>query len=140
MTFEERKNAITEIKQLKKFENQETLSHYTSKQIWCGIFAGLGVASYIVLKSTEPIANIEALPIEGYIQETSIWVRNELLPKLRNFPELLETLKINNGLEAFTASITALLAGTSAWQIHKRASLKRKMSREVSEEIKALGR
>ena len=125
MTASERKIAIKEIRSAKKVEYGRDLHYYTFKQILCAVLAGGGIASYIALKATEPIVNIEALPFTGYVQEASEWVRTVFIPKLRDFPELWEAIKGNNGLEHLTAGLTALIAGTGIWQTHKKATLKK---------------
>ena len=140
MNAAERKIAIKEIKSAKKDEYGSELHKYTFKQILCAVLAGSGIATYIALKATEPIVNIEALPLDGYVQEASEWVRTVFVPKLRNFPELWEAIKGNNGLEHLVASVTALITGTCFWQAHKKATLKKQRDAETREEIKGLGR
>ncbi len=140
MTSKERKIAIKEIRSAKKMEYGPEIRKYTFKEILCGVLAGAGIAAYIAQKSTENIANIEALPLNGYVEEASIWIKNVFLPKLRNFPELWQAVKGNNVLEHFTAGLTALLAGTGLWQRHKKMKLKNEKAEETRKEISGLGR
>lgn len=140
MTAAERRIAIKEIRRNKKLEYGPDMHKYTFKQILCAVLAGGGVAAYVALKATEPIVNLEALPMNGYVQEAVEWVKTVFIPKLRNFPELWEAIKGNNGLEHLTAGVTALVAGTGLWQSHKKAELRRQRDAEAREEIKGLGR
>ena len=140
MTTEERRIAIKEIRAAKKEEYGHDLHKYTWKQILCGILAGGGIATYVALKATEPIVNIEALPLEGYTQEASLWIKQVFLPKLRDFPQLWKAIKANNGLEHFVAILTSLIAGTGIWQTALKGKLKKQRDAETREEIKGLGR
>ena len=140
MTTEERRIAIKEIKEAKNLEYNSDIHKYTFKQILCGVLTGAGIASYIALKATENIVNIEALPFNGYFQEASDWIQTVFIPKLRDFPELWQAIKGNNGLEHLTAGLTAVIAATGLWQSHKKAQLKQQKSTEIRTEIKGLGR
>ena len=140
MTASERRIAIKQIKAANKDVYGPEKRNYTWKQIISGILAGGGLAAYIALKATEPIENIKALPINGYVQESSHWINEVFIPKLRNFPELWEAIKGNNWLEHFTAGITGLLAGASIWQGYKKAQVKREERAANKEAIKDLGR
>lgn len=139
MTYEERKEAIKVIKKTKKLEYASDLHKYTFREILCGILTGAGIAAYISLKATENIVNIESLPINGYLEEAGFWVREELLPKLRNFPELWETIKGNNGLEHFVAGLTSLLAATGIWQMIKKHNVKEEKRKATNEAIRSVG-
>ena len=140
MTRAERRIAIKEIRAAKKLEYGHELHVYTFKQILFGVLTGAGIASYIALKATEDIVNLEALPLNGYIQEASIWVKNVFLPRLRNFPELWNAIKGNNGLEHLVAALTAAVAGVEVWQTAKKIQLKNERDHEIRSEIKGLGR
>ncbi len=142
MNLDERKEAIKEIEKIKKLEYKSGVKshHYTAKEVVMAILVGGSLASYIVQKGVEPIANLEALPSNGYLEESWIWIKQVFLPKLRSFPELWNAIKPNNSLEGFTAATTALFAGAGMWFHHKKALLKKQLDKEQSEEIKGLGR
>ncbi len=138
MTAAERRIAIKEKKEMINEEYNPELHKYTFKQILCAVLVGGGIAAYVAMKATEPVVNVEALPLQGYIQEAEHWVREVFIPKLRDLPALWEAIKGNNWLEHLIAAVTATIAGTGIWQSHKKHLLKREKNAEIREQIRGL--
>ncbi len=138
MTAAERRIAIKEKKEIINEEYNPELHKYTFKQILCAVLVGTGIATYVAMKATEPIVNVEALSMQGYIQEAEHWVREVFIPKLRDLPALWEAIKANNWLEHLTAAVTGIIAATGLWQGHKKGKLKQERNAEIREAVRGL--